>query len=348
MKFLDQFPTYLSNILGSSKVSLNYVIRETAERPPVLPRLQDQVPWSQGHNGLMEELVNYTLHFGPSYTADNAQVYGILANQLAGTNAMASITRHQRNQNGRAAYFDLVTHHMGSAKWEKTVEVAERLLSTRVWNGKNARYSLRFHVNKHREAFNDLDRAKEHIPYVPPNEFSRVRYLLQSIQTTDPTICSAKTTIMADMAKRNDFEEAADFMMITAPEPKPSVKPIHNIAAVTSSSQTNKRKRGKINVGPKTGVEVRFYQRNEWNKLSQDERDECIAIRKEDVKRRKSGNSERKISMTKTQLDQLIASIQTKADGASKSFHFHDDEKDKRPSALKPPRGFTQRKEKNE
>ena len=57
----------------------------------------------------------------------------------------------------------------------------------------------------YREAHNDLVRASNQINYIPPNNTSRVRYLLNSIQTSDATILAAKTTIMADGGKKNDF-----------------------------------------------------------------------------------------------------------------------------------------------
>jgi len=53
-----------------------------------------------------------------------------------------------------------------------------------------------------------------------PNETSRVRYPLQSIKTSDPTICAAKNTIKADNNMKNDFELAADFLIATAPTTK--------------------------------------------------------------------------------------------------------------------------------
>lgn len=49
--------------------------------------------------------------------------------------------------------------------------------------------------------------------------------MLNSIQTSDPTICSAKTTIQADVTKKNNFESAADFILITAPELKFEKRP---------------------------------------------------------------------------------------------------------------------------
>ena len=247
MKFLDQLPTYLQQVLGVKKVALAYLVRKT--NPPAdLPDLiggNAGKPWSRPHESLMEELVAYTPHLGPAYNADNAQLYNLLSAHLGNSSAMASITRHARRRDGRGAYNDLVTHHMGSAKWEKTVEAAEKVLTSRLWNGKNARYPLRIHISRHREAYNDLARAETQITYVAPNDASRVRYLLASIQTSDPTICAGKTTIQADPLKRDNFEEAADFLMTICPPPKPINHPVQRISAVRS----NNGKKGKIRTG---------------------------------------------------------------------------------------------------
>ena len=65
----------------------------------------------------MDELATYTPHTGPSYEADNVQVYNLLYKALAGTNDMTLITRHQRRRDGRSEYLDLVTHNMGAENW---------------------------------------------------------------------------------------------------------------------------------------------------------------------------------------------------------------------------------------
>ena len=108
-------------------------------------------------------------------------------------------------------------HNLGNSKWEKVVEVAETYVNNRSWDGKNARFSIKSHLSKHREAHNDFIRASQHINYALPNETTRVQRLLRSIQCKDGTILSAKTTILADPIKKNDFEQAADFLLLVAP-----------------------------------------------------------------------------------------------------------------------------------
>lgn len=343
MKYLDQIPTHLREMLGVANVPLAYIIRETVETPNPLPALIADRPWSGGKTSVMDELIAHFPHNGPAYEADNAQVFSLLAAALSGTSAMASITRYQRARNGRQAYLDLVTHNLGSAKWEKTVEAAENVLSSRVWNGKNSRYPLKIHIARHREAYNDLVRASHQITYAPPNETSRVRYLLSSIQTSDPTLCSAKTTILADPAKKDDFEIASDFIMTVAPAPKPQQGRSQRIAAL----RTTRNKRGKIKTGPKTGVEVRFYRRGEWSKLSKEEQDEVREIRQEELKQQGQGTKRKAASEETSKIAALESQLQEQALKIAALTSSKEVELPPKPKGnpLKPPAGFTQRGE---
>ena len=341
MKFLDQLPTHLREMLGVANIPLAYIIRETLTPPNPLPALITDRPWSNGKTSIMDELIAHFPHEGPAYEADNAQVFSLLAATLSGTSSMASITRYQRTRNGRQAYLDLVTHNLGSAKWEKTVKAAENVLSSRIWNGKNSRYPLKIHIARHREAYNDLVRTSHQITYTPPNETSRVRYLLSSIQTSDPTLCSAKTTIQADPAKKDDFESASDFIMTVAPAPKPQQGRNQRIAAL----KTTRNKRGKVKTGPRTGVEVWFYRRGEWSKLSKEEQDEVRESHQEELKqqgtkRKASTDETSKIAALESQLQEQALKIAALT--SSKEVKLPPKPKG---NPLKPPPGFTQRGE---
>ena len=125
MKLLDQKPTHLREMLGVLKVEISYVVRYEPTSPVPLPLLQPKLILSLENSSMMDELVAYTPHTGPSYEADNAQVFNLLDKALARTNAMNSITRREIRRHGRLAYLDLVTHNMGSSKWENTTEQAE-------------------------------------------------------------------------------------------------------------------------------------------------------------------------------------------------------------------------------
>ena len=119
MELLDQIPTHLRETLVVLKVVLSYVVRVDPTSPVPLPPLQPNLIWSLKKSIMMDELVAYTPHKGPSYEEDNAQVYNLLAKALAGTNNTTLITRHHRWRNRRSAYLELVTNNMGSEKWKK-------------------------------------------------------------------------------------------------------------------------------------------------------------------------------------------------------------------------------------
>ena len=80
-----------------------------------------------------------------------------------------------------------------------------------------------------------------------------------------------KTTIQADAIKKNNFEEAADTIIITVPKDTDQ-KRAHNMSGLGSKSNRS-YKRGKICTGLKTGVELRFYKKDEWKKLSEIQQD---------------------------------------------------------------------------
>ena len=92
-KFLNQFPTYLRELLGTTKIALSYIVREEEDPPSPLPQLLPSKPWSSLHTSLMDELISFAPHTGPTYDADNARVYTLLVHHLAGSSALVSTTR---------------------------------------------------------------------------------------------------------------------------------------------------------------------------------------------------------------------------------------------------------------
>ena len=336
MKMLEFFPTYLESKLGAMGVSLAYVIRQNVAAPNPLPGQARGKPWSDVHESLVEELISYAEHSGPAFKTDNATVYRILQDSLAGTQYISSIKPFQGRRNGRGAYEALILHNLGNSKWEKVVEVAETYVNNRSWDGKNSRFSIKSHLAKHREAHNDFIRASQHISYSLPNETTRVQRLLRSIQCKDGTILLAKTTILADPLKKNDFEQAADFLLLVAPTSVDQDRS-HNISALKRKLDGYERKPSRrYNKGP-SGNEVRYYSQSEWWKLSQEERNEVTAKRKV-LRNKGKGDQNTKIAALEQALKeqkQVIASMSSNKDDTS-SKPYKD--------PLKPPSGFSQRK----
>ena len=119
-------------------------------------------------------------------------------------------------------------------------------------------------------------RASENTPYQPTNDHIRVQRLLNSIVSTDIKVISAVTTILADTTKRDDFENAADFLLLAAPIPVSESNLNHTISAVTDLADDSNSGFEIGDVG-KTGVELRYYSRETFRNLPQEQRDEFAA-----------------------------------------------------------------------
>ena len=309
MKAMDLVPTHLRDRLGVNKVPLSYVIRDDVIPPALQPQINGEVH-GPPYVDLMEEMINHVELNGSTYNEDNAKVYQILQDMVTGTTFESSLKAFQRTRDGRSAYLALCQHNLGTAKWERVVEAAETYLLRREWNGRNQRFTLRAHVAKHRDAHNDLCRAAQFIQYDVPNERVRVSRFIKSIVTKDPNIVAALTHIQGTPAQRDDFETAVDFLLLTAPNHGNSNSNNHRISA----TRNGKSKGDKHGVGPETGVELRYHNKREYNKLSSEQKKELAEWRKNKRAREESNKENediqaQKISLLETTVATLEAQI---------------------------------------
>ena len=299
VKAMDLVPGHLRERLGVRGVALSYVIREPSA-PPALPAQAANSATAEGYDSIMDELIKFTPHTGGEYAEDNAKVFQILQDMVTGTSFESSIKTHQRARDGRAAYKALCQHNLGSSKWDKILEDAETYVMKREWNGRNHRFSLRAHIAKHREANNEMVRAQQHVQYELPNDHTRVGRLLKSITSKDAAIISAITHIHGNAAQRDDFESAAEFLLLMAPN-QSAQSNNHRISAIKADkNKGNGEKRSK------TGVELRYYTKREYKKLTKQEKKELAELRKaQGDNGNKTVDDESTISAMRQQIEQL-------------------------------------------
>ena len=126
------------------------------------------------------------------------------------------------------------------------------------------------HINKHHEAHNELQRASQFVSYRLPNGHTRVSCLIKSITSKDGAILSAITLIQGDNEKRDNFENAADFLLLTSPAAKEIERSYHIIALMTGGTDIDESKRSnKKNDGVgATGVELQYHSKAEYSRLN--------------------------------------------------------------------------------
>lgn len=333
-KALDTLPNILRSRLGVRDVALSYVIREESIPSP-LDELMDGQPYSEASGSLMNELISHTPHDGVGWEEDNATVFGIIQEMVKDVPMASSLKGHQRKRDGRGAYLSLIKHNLGAAQWDKVILRAEEIQNTRVWNGRNSRYTLKRHIDMHRDAFNDMVRSKEHVNYEVPNERTRVSRLLRSIQAGHiAAIAAAKTTIEANPSKRDDFEEAADFLILNAPSTK-SFRNDQRISAFnsyndSSGSGNNNNQNNTLDDYRNVSVDDRFYTRQEYSQLTSDQKHKLKLLREKrgndssNVGKRKKRNDNKKKKFKKVkqendELRQRIAALESNGGNSNRN-----------------------------
>lgn len=285
-KWSESFKDFLSKVIGNRHAPLSYVIREQVEVPIVAPPLDTNQPHSVLHGSVEGELIARLSHNSPIYRDDNKQVYLYLEEATRGTIYGASIKPFTRTKDGRGSYLALISQHAGVDKWEKELQDQEKFLYSRKWKG-NSNFSLDKFIENHRAAFILMQQCAEHVDHQLPNDHTRVRYLLEAIDCSDPALHARKAQIETDTGpdgKRNNFEAAAAFLLPA--DPVARKRKSNGQGSGTYVADVSSATGLKPNTGS-TGVELRYYKKNEYKQLNDQQRDELREWRK---KMNKSGN----------------------------------------------------------
>ncbi len=75
--------------------------------------------------------------------------------------------------------------------------------------------TLAKHMGMHCQAFITMTECAEHTPVDVPNNCSRVTHLMESIQSTNPTVLAALATVSQDKNdKRVNFESCFAYLVV--------------------------------------------------------------------------------------------------------------------------------------
>ena len=280
MKWVELLEEHVRKVRGVRKIPLSYLIRTAHVAAPVTAFPNGyNLPYGNEYDSFHDEMIECASHTHPTYKADNETLFHIINTALADTEYAASIKRHIRAKDGRGAYLDICLHHQGSNKWKATAELADKKLTTMRWNGRSHRYTLAIHIANARTYHNDLLRASQYVPVDVPTEPTRVTRLLNSIDTRDQFLISAIVEVKGDdgvNGKANDFELAADYLLKMLPTRSRDNVPSYQVSALEFEFDHESDIPTK---GPGTGVDVRYHTKDEYNELTQDEKEELAAIR---------------------------------------------------------------------
>ena len=264
---------------------LAYAVRDDAIPGNPLPALAADSPHSEACGSIEDEMVARVSHADPSYRDDNAKVCYYLEEAARGASYAASIKPYQRGKNGRDAWLSLSRQHAGKDKWDLEIKRNDEFLHNRQWKGQS-NFPLSSFISQHRNAYISMEQCAEHAEFQLPNGQTRVKYLLDAILCNDAPLQAAMDMVRNDDVpggKMRDFESAASCLLPHDPAPKQKgavgTKRDHGLvseAKLEVSSSTS----GKPPSIGKTGVEFRCCKKDEFRKLSKEQREELIEHRK--------------------------------------------------------------------
>ena len=108
-----------------------------------------------------------------------------------------------------------MNQYAGRDKWEVEIKCQDNLLHTQVWKGQS-NFLLEGFTAQHQNAYVSMQQCAEHVEYQLPNEHTRVRYLLEGIQSADDGLQVVMASVRTDDGPTgmcNNFEATATHIL---------------------------------------------------------------------------------------------------------------------------------------
>ena len=290
---IKRFDTYLSQCYEHGWAPLDYVTRGVitgdTERP---------------EHATYEQKLKWDMpHFGSAYKMDNQSVYSKLKEWTTGTVGSSYILKHQKTEDGRAAYISLHSHYEGAGLISLRCKAALRKIKTLTYDNEH-HLSFERYSQQMTDAFLELEAPNN--PVAPYTEVQKLAALQDGMQgCTHPRI-------MGFIWNLDNFTEYDKAVTFTATQ----IAKIYSIGGSetknltkkrwVSSAQSGKRSGGggggkgggnlpSPNNGMLHGVDVkdvfRQFSKSDWEKLRKNRGDQYIFAQR--LKLKKNGHGGR-------------------------------------------------------
>jgi hypothetical protein len=243
----------------------------------------------------------------------NEKLWDILFSIFSGHSSYGHIKLFRTKQDGFAAYNALRIHHLGKSSVNNLAADIEAQFAALTYTGEGRRWNFKQYVSRHVDLH---ARAKEleRFGYAGIDEASRVRRLMAGIKTSK--LDSVKGSIFTQGEKvQNNFEAvvSAYTNFIAQDASFRTSQGNSQIAAVAGTNETdsgggnrqNKRPQGQIS---QVNVTDRYYTREEYAKLSKEEKAALHNLRK-GRKRHRGNDDSAGMASVAAQLNELKASV---------------------------------------
>mmetsp|Transcript_40712 Transcript_40712/g.95556 ORF Transcript_40712/g.95556 Transcript_40712/m.95556 type:complete len:222 (-) Transcript_40712:5241-5906(-) len=182
----------------------------------------------------------------------------------------------QGSKDGREAHKALIFHFAGNNKWESEYKSKELVLYTWKWK-RHTSQTLKTFISIHCNCFVSMNQCAQKITVQLPNGFSRVGYLLDAYECSDPQLQAALAQVRQDKTAvtglRNHFENAVAHLMPADPVVRKQTKTtksdtLASVEVDKPSEATVAAFGEKSGKEQKIGVDLRYHTDKEYEKLT--------------------------------------------------------------------------------
>jgi hypothetical protein len=165
------------------------------------------------------------------------------------------------SKNGPDGFRRLWQHYLGPNNVNHMATEARAKLTSTTYSGEKSRWNWEKYVRTHVEQHTILSGLIRY-GYSGIDERTKVQYLMDGIKTKE--LEAVKSTILADDAKQTDFSACVNLYQSYIKQNKTLNPPRIQVAAVQAGTgkRNNKRK-----------VEDRYYAKDEYKRLTKEQRD---------------------------------------------------------------------------
>jgi len=263
-KFWEQWRSYMSRLRGAAKCPLIYVFREH--------QLVDADMYVVNYNDHDDRLVNTTALTGPWFTLDNQRVYDEFKTLVLKGPGWSFIKSYDRTKNGRGAVLALRRQCEGTSAVQTRKASAYAKIASCRYSGQKRAFTFDNYVEAHQDAHNTLADLNEPVP-----ETKKVTDFLAGI--TDARLANAKDLILGDPQKLQNFEMCQQYLKTLVYNKTTQEKHERQISSIGQG--TGKGGRQPSRRSERDGkISAKTYTREEWSKLSSEEREKVKELRK--------------------------------------------------------------------
>jgi hypothetical protein len=235
-KALENFEDWVLSSYGTTGIPLAYVIRTHVELPEsdTLPNEADP---GYGQPDRKAEMIRRAPHVGQTFDTDNATVWACICHIFYDGPAKAWIKSHSRDQDGRAAYFSVKAHYLGTGFQNRVKSTADTVLENTFYRGGSKTFTFEKYSERLASAFTDLEENHETV-----TTERKIRILLKGIEA--PFMEAGKCTVEATERYMQSYDEALNFLASIAAKHEAKTRQVRKMAAVTTGRGGGGRGRG--------------------------------------------------------------------------------------------------------